>query len=406
MIDPISREYLALSFAIDRLFPGFIDSYFGPPDIKEAALAEPEPDPSKLLARATALAGDVAAGEYPDSRKDFLQSQIRAMATICRRLADQPVDYVDEVRSCFDVEPVYTPESVFETAIAELDDLLPGEGDVRERMIEWRSGYVVSPETARLLIDLIEAETRRRTEAFVQLPPGDSVKIAFVEDKPWSGYNWYLGDFRSRVDVNTDLPIHAHDLTNLIAHEAFPGHHTEHALKEQVLYRERSYGEHSIQLINTPECVISEGIATLAESIIFPDDEGPRWQAEALYPAAGITGEPEREAGIARARTALRAVGGNAALLHHAEGKSEDEVIAYLMRYGLSSEQEARQRFRFIADPLWRPYIFTYHVGRDLLGTWIDLASAEERRGRFRTLLLEQVTPSQIAAQIAAAARS
>jgi hypothetical protein len=398
--DPISSEYLSLSFAIDRRFPGFIDAYFGPPEIREAAQVKAYSDPEELLKRATALADVVAAGPYPDSRKGFLLAQIRAMAMISRRLTGQPVDYVDEVRACFDIEPAYSPESVFDTAIAELNELLPGEGDVRERMIAWRDGYVVTPETARRLIDLIEAETRRRTETFVQLPPGDGVEIAFVYDKPWSGYNWYLGDYRSRVDVNTDLPIHAQDLTGLIAHEAYPGHHTEHALKEQVLYREHGYGEHAIQLINTPECVISEGIATLAESIVFPGEEGPRWQADTLYPAAGIAGDPVREARIAKARTALRAVGGNAALRLHAEGQSEDEVIAYLMRYGLASEQEARQRFRFIADPLWRPYIFTYHVGRDLLSRWLDLAPPEERRARFRSLLTEQVTPSQIAAQI------
>ncbi|MCC6791549.1 MAG: hypothetical protein IT336_07695 [Thermomicrobiales bacterium] len=403
MIDPISREYLSLSFAIERLFPGFVDAYFGPPEIQEAAQSGAHPDPEELLARATSLGDDVAAGSYPETRKAFLLAQIGAMATICRRLADQPIDYVDEVRSCLDIEPAYTPESVFEAAITELNELLPGEGDVRERMIEWRANYVVGTEAAGVLIGLIEAETRRRTEAFVQLPPGDGFEVAFVADKPWSGYNWYLGDYRSRVDVNTDLPIHAHELTALIAHEGYPGHHTEHALKEQVLYHERGYGEHAIQLINTPECVISEGIATLAEGIVFPGDEGARWQAATLYPAAGIAGDPDREERIAKARTALRAVGGNAALRLHAEGQSEDEVVDYLMRYGLRSEREARQSLRFIADPLWRPYIFTYHVGRDLLGAWLNRAPADERRARFAWLLTEQTTPSQIAAQVSAA---
>lgn len=403
MIDPISHEYLALSFAIERLFPGFVDAYFGPPEIREAAQAGADPDPEELLARAIALGDDVAAGSYPDSRKVFLIAQIRTMATICRRLADQPLDYVDEVRACLDIEPAYTPESVFEAAISELNGLLPGEGDVRERMIAWRAGYVVGTEAAGKLIALIEAETRRRTEAFVQLPEGDGFEVAFVSDKPWSGYNWYLGNYRSRVDVNTDLPIHAHELTALIAHEGYPGHHTEHALKEQTLFRERGYGEHAIQLINTPECVVSEGIATLAESIVFPGDDGPRWQAEKLYPVAGIAGDPEREAKVAEARAVLRAVGGNAALRLHAEGRSEDEVVDYLMRYGLRSEPEARQSLRFIADPLWRPYIFTYHVGRDLLGRWLDLAPADQRRARFVTLLREQIVPSGIAAEIAAA---
>jgi hypothetical protein len=400
-LDPISREYVSLSFAIDRLFPGFIDAYFGPPELKAQALAVSDSDTRSLAARIALLAGNVESGDYSDTRRGYLRAQIRAMATIVRKLAGESIGYIDEVSSCFDIEPTFTPESVFEEAIQELHDLLPGTGDARERMIAWRAGYVVSLEAARRSIDLILNEARRRTEEFQKLPPDEEVEIVFVEDKPWSGYNWYLGKYRSRVDINTDLPIHAHELASLITHEAYPGHHAEHALKEQVLVHERGYGEHTIQLINTPECVISEGIATLAESIIFPDNEGIRWQAETLYPAAGIVGEPEREARISQARVALRAVGGNAALLLHDRSETEDNVVAYLMRYGLNSEKEALQRLRFIADPLWRPYIFTYHVGRDLLGKWLQLLPTTEQLGRFRSLLIEQITPSHIAQQIA-----
>ncbi len=402
-IDRVSQEYLALSFAIERLFPGFIDAYFGPPELKTKALAESEPDARDLVKRAADLTDAVAHSDYPEHRKAYLKAQIRAMSTIARKLTGESIGYVDEVGSCFDIEPAYTEESVFDEAIEELDRLLPGSGDVRERMIAWRKKYAVSNEIARRSIDLILDESRRRTEAFVRLPPDEAVEIVLVEDKPWSGYNWYLGDFRSRVDINTDLPIHIHELTDLITHEAYPGHHAEHALKERVLCSERGFGEHTVQLINTPECVISEGIATLAESVIFPGDEGARWQAETLYPAAGVSGDPGQEARVAKARVALRAVGGNAALRLHDRGESEDSVVSYLMRFGLKSEQEAKQSLRFIADPLWRPYIFTYHAGRDLLGRWLHSFPADEHLARFRSLLTDQITPSQIAEQITAA---
>ena len=153
----------------------------------------------------------------------------------------------------------FTPESRFNDAIKELNSLLPGSGNVRERMIEWRARFAVTPDVARTIVDAIVPEVRRRTAAFVTMPPGGGVEIAFVTNKPWSGYNWYLGGYRSRIDVNQDQTIYANDLTGLIAHETYPGHHAEHALKEKALYRERGYGEHTIQLINTPECVISEG---------------------------------------------------------------------------------------------------------------------------------------------------
>ena len=191
-------------------------------------------------------------------------------------------------------------------------------------------------------------------------------------------------------------------MTDLLAHEGYPGHHTEHALKER-LYTEQGLGEHALQLINTPECVISEGIDTLAEKMLFDPNELVRFRRERVYPAAGISGDTEREVAIGTALRILRSVPGNAALLLHEEGRDPQEVVAYLQRYGLVAEGEARQRLRFIADPLWRAYIFTYHVGYELISGWLDQVP-DERHGRFRTLLTEQVYPSQIAAWTASGA--
>jgi hypothetical protein len=115
-----------------------------------------------------------------------------------------------------------------------------------------------------------------------------------------------------------------------------------------------------------------------------------------LYPALGFDGDPHRDVAIGRALGALRGVAGNAALLRHEEGRAEGEVIAYQRQYGLVSEGEARQRLRFIDDPLWRAYIFTYHAGHDLLAAWLAATGEVGRPGRFRQLLTEQVYPSQI----------
>jgi hypothetical protein len=397
-IDPIAQEYLSIAFGIERLFPGYVDAYFGPPEIKESALAGDVPNAELLLDRAQILGQEIEAAPFETQRRQYLAVQVRAMIALCGQLAGETEPYRDEVRDFFDIEAARTPEALFDEAIAALDDLLPGDGDVRDRMMVWRQGYEIEPEIAGTLIDLIAGETRRRTAAFVELPPDEQVEFVFVQHKPWSGYNWYLGHDQSRVEINTDNPIHLNALPGLIAHEAYPGHHTEHALKERRLYRERGYAENAIQLINTPECVISEGIATLAESIIFTPEELAQWLTETVYPAAGIAGDPTRDAAIHQVQRALRAVGANAALLLHDDRASAGEVLTYLMRYGLRSEQEARHSLSFISNPLWRSYIFTYHAGRDLLGQWIDQGDADqrERQSRFRTLLTEQVTPSQV----------
>jgi hypothetical protein len=405
-LDPFGREYARLSFAIERHVPGFIDAYLGPDHLRAELdpndpLGAP-PAPAGLVMAARDLLEKIPALDATEGRKGYLAKQVEAMLAIARGVAREELPYREEVRLLFDIEPKATPEGVYDAAISDLNSLLPGDGPIVERMVAWRQSYVIPPEIARRLVDIILPELRARTQEFVDLPEDESIEIRMVQDQPWSGYNWYLGNGRSRVDLNTDLPIYAYRLTDLLAHEGYPGHHTEHALKER-LYTEQGLGEHALQLINTPECVISEGIATLAEKMLFDPHELVRFRRERVYPAAGITGDPEREVAIGAATRILRSVPGNAALLLHEEGRDQDDVVAYLQHYGLSTEAEARQRLRFIVDPLWRAYIFTYHVGYELISDWLEQAPSE-RRGRFRTLLREQVYPSQIAAWTASGA--
>lgn len=398
-LDAFGRGYARLAFGIEKHVPGFIDAWLGS-EVERAAL-DPSvaPAPESLVRDAADLLESVKALDAPLLRKAYLTKQVEAMLTNARRLTGEELPYRDEVRLLFDIEPAATPEVTFDAAIAELDTLLPGDGSVQERMAAWRERYVIAPDVARRLVDVILPELRKRTRAIVDLPDEESIEIRMVQDQPWSGYNWYLGDAHSRVDLNTDLPIHAFRLTELLAHEGYPGHHTEHLLKER-LYTIDGLGEHALQLINTPECLVSEGIATVAESMLFTPEALAEFRRDRVYAAAGIVGDPEREIAIAAARRALAAAPSNAALLLHDEGQTAEDVVAYLRRYGLSTEAEARQRLRFIANPLWRAYIFTYDVGYDLVTRWLAGTSDVERKRRFRALLTEQVYPSFIANEV------
>ena len=125
--------------------------------------------------------------------------------------------------------------------------------------------------------------------------------------------------------------------------------------------------------------------------------------ANVLMPAAGLAFDPDTHMRIQQASTHLRAVRANAALRFHAQGQSEREVIQYLAHYGMATDAEAAKRFSFISDPLWRAYIFTYSTGRILLDAWLDAGRDEERQTRYARVLTDQITPSQIARQIAAA---
>lgn len=395
-MDTIAHEYIKLAHDIERIDPGYIDGYYG--DEKWKGEGERTLDE---MAEAVLALRQAIPTLHDVERRTFLTAQVCAMQTKIGLLRGESIGYSAEVRGLYDVEPVRFPEATFDEAIAALNDLLPGTGAIEEREQQFRQQFVVEPERIAPLLGMIVDELRRRTSALVELPENDGFEIRMVKNEPWSAYNWYLGKYQSRVDINTDLPTYLVGLPDLLAHEAYPGHHTEHALKEKLLWHLAERGEHSILLINAPECVVSEGIATRARRIVMGDDELATWLEADLAPMAGLAGVPVREMlAIFKAKRNMRAIGNNAALLLHEDGATDDEVVAYIRRYRLATEQEARKTLSFIKHPNFRSYGFTYTVGADLLDQLFEKKGTP--REWFKRLLTEPITPGVLRGWIAA----
>jgi hypothetical protein len=163
--------------------------------------------------------------------------------------------------------------------------------------------------------------------------------------------------------------------------------------------------EASILLINTPECLISEGLADLGHDFATPAAAEPELLVE-LYERAGlpIAADPaaamdaaERTVGLAPHRRRLAESRVNAALMRHEDGVPHDEVLAYLQRVGRFAPATAAKRLEFIEHPLWRTYVFVYHEGEALLRRWLDAVPEADRAARFGRLLREQLDPAAIA---------
>jgi len=226
------------------------------------------------------------------------------------------------------------------------------------------------------------------------LPNDETFTLEWVSDKPWGAYNWFLGNSRSRIEVNVDLPMGLNRLPYLIAHEGYPGHHTELSIKEEKLVRQKKYLEHTIALTNSPSSVISEGIATIALKTIFSDDELEDWYRDEILPMAGMSHINSRQIiEIDKSKRKTEYAVGNIAFMLFDQQKSEEDAEKYLEKYAISDEQERKHYVRFVSDPLARSYVFTYDIGHDLLE---ELFKQKDRTEYFKHLLEEPVTPSQI----------
>ncbi len=407
--DPIARDYLLLALRLDQHSPGLVDGYFGPADLKARADTESLRPPVRLAADATHLLARIATDVGEPDRRGWLRAQVTALRAQADALAGARVPYVDQATRCFEWSPVRRDESVFEDAAAEIDRLLPGPGTVADRLSAWDDHFVVSPDRVPRVLGWLVAAFRARAEQLFGLPAGEEVRITMVSGRPWTGYNWYDGDRRSRFDLNTDLPARAAELVHVAAHETYPGHHLEHAWREADLVERRRRLESSILLINTPECLMSEGLADIGHDFASPAAEEPDLLVE-LYErarlpiaddATAVRDAAKRTVALAPFRRRLTESRVNAALMRHADGRSHDEVLAWLEHVGRYAPDVAVKRLEFIEHPLWRMYVFAYHEGEALLRPWLTAVPEPDRAGRFGRLLHEQLTPGAIAAELA-----
>ena len=404
--DPVARDYLLLALRLDQHIPGLVDGYVGPAELKAQVDMEPLRAPARLGDDAAALRERLPGEVTETDRRAWLDAQLVALGTHAASLGGERLAYLDEAERCFAYRPPRYPDAVFDAAAAQIEALLPGGGPLSDRLAAWDARFEVPVDRLAGAVEWLVDRLRASAESLFGLPAGEGLRLALVRGQPWAAYAWYDGGRRSRFDLNTDLPVRATDLVDLVAHETYPGHHLEHAWKDADLVDVQGRLEASIQLINTPECLISEGLAELGNRFVAPPDERIDLLVE-LFDRAGLPIADDRDVAAASAatsvalaphRTALAAIVGKAAILRHADGRSHDEVLAYLCDVGRTPRAIAEKRLEFIEHPLWRAYVFVYAEGEALLRRWLEAVPDGERVARFERLLHEQLTPAAVRA--------
>lgn len=404
-MDAIARDYLLLALSVGQLEDGIVDAYYGPPELRQRA-ATRGAGAAELATESVSLRERVAHEVEDEQRRRWLDRQLVGLETIARSLGGAKLRYAEEVELCFDAPPTRTPASVYEQVHRDLDQLLPTGGTIQERLEARDARLTIPADRVGPILDWLVAEIRRISATAFPAPDGESLTVSLVRGQPWSAYNWYDGNLRSRIEFNVDLPTRAHAVPFTLTHETFPGHHLEHTWKEQRLVREQGRAECSVHLINTPDAYISEGLAEVGGRLLIDADT---WQSLLLAIAeqAGLPMIPEdadREWRTAHALEALRGLSGDAALLLHADGRSREEVTQFLVEDGLATPARAAKSLQIIEHPLWRTYVFCYAGGEVLLTNWCRAAGDEKaQRARFFRLLTEQLTPSGIAEEMAVA---
>ncbi len=386
----LARDVMLLALRLDRLAPGMLDGPVPDPALGRHVADEPRPDPHRLLRRARTLAAELPAAGLPPQRERYVAAQLRALECRARILAGESVGFAEEVTETFGTAARRGDPDRYREAHRRLGELLPGPGPLDRRLAAYRDRDRIPPDRLPDALAAMSAHLRRLTGERIGLPDGDAVEFEVVEGRPWTAFARHVGGGRSRVAVDASSRLRRGQLLPLVAHEAYPGHHTQHCRAADA---GATLPELLLRLVHSPQGLLAEGAAEAAHHVL----PGPGWGrvAERVLSGVGLPMDGELAEAVEAALDELGRVRQDAAVMRHADGADPDEVLAHLTRWLLVDEPRARRMLAFLEHPQWRTYATTYAEGRPLVTAWLGRAGSDAVTG-LRRLLEEPLTPDDL----------
>ena len=300
------------------------------------------------------------------------------------------------------VDTYFGPEELrtaahFQAILDKVDALLPGEAPLSERVESFNNQFVIPIDKMDDVFTAAMDECRRRTLENMDLPENESFTIEYVNDKPWTGYNWYQGNAQSLIQLNTDFPMYISKAVDLGCHEGYPGHHTFNALLEKNLVDDKGWLEVALYPLFSPQSVIAEGSGNYGIDLAFPGDERMQFEKDVLFPLAGLdAGQADLYYKVSALVAQLDFADNEAARDYLNGDMTRDEAVAWVQTYELEREDKSMQRTRFF--DAYRSYVINYNHGKALVADYVERngADADERWARFEKMLSSPMLPADL----------
>ena len=399
-LNQIAEEYVKLVLSIGLHDDSYVDAYYGPAEWKSQTTKKTLSD---LLSVANLLIAEFKALPTPPKnerlRQNFLLIQLGAVRAYIDQLSGTKLSFDAESLALYDAQTPPLIESDFDLILLELDQLLPGEGDLNNRLSIFHINFEIPLDKLDAVFTAAINESRRRTKKYINLPEHEDFQVEYVHNQIWSAYNWYKGNSFSLIQVNTDFPMFISRAIDLASHEGYPGHHVFNLLIEQTLVNEKAWVEYSIYPLYSPISFLAEGSANYGIEVVFPEIERLHFERNTLFPLAGIN--PDTADLYYRVHTILQKLSyaGNLVAKRYLDGEIDRQAaIHMLMKYALSDEKRSTQRLDFIEKN--RSYVINYNLGQDIVKAYIEKNTGkddEQRRWHaFADLLRHPRTASMM----------
>ena len=317
---------------------------------------------------------------YSKNRERFIEKMLIAMQTSIELINGANFSVKDQYLRIYDIDLQPVNEQELDNIKNEIDEAYKGPGSLEDRMANLRVKRRVPEAKVFNLFNKALKIVRKQTKKLFYnlLPDEEKITIDLVkksdDELKWSFYNWYLGNYHSRIEV-------------------YPGHHTEFVLNEQKLYNEQNQFEHSILLLQSPKLIICEGIADLAINVLFSYKKSAEISLKDLCP---FTLKDESLDTLilqnkVRGKTTLFWYN----LAYHAliDNWDVNELIQYARNFEIYSEESIKNQLNIMCNPAHSLTVFSYNIGTNLI---IKKYGEFPSVRNFQNLLVNPILPSDL----------
>ncbi len=405
-LDDAADRYVRLAVALGERDPDSLDFYSGPAERVADIRKNPPPltqitrDADALSAEVSRMAPDTAADT---ARADALVADLSAISARVSLLTGTPQTYNEESVAFFGIAPAPLDERRMNGIRSRIAGIVGGEGLLVHRYAAFVERFVIPADRLPAVMNAALEECRSRTLAHLALPPGEAVTIEFVRGKPWSAFSRYLGNARSRIQINTDFRFTVDQALQIACHEGYPGHHARNTLMTSVPVAQGAQVaqgfslavERLVQLMFSPEALVSEASAMLAADVAFAPDDRIRVERDRLFPLAGLDpAGAEPHIAIERLVGELQSVQADVAR-RYIDGELEfSRAVTALEQQALVPYAEAM--LKYVNE--YRSYVTTYTTGRDAFAARLAACSSasapEQARWQCFKRLMRDATAS------------
>jgi len=249
-------------------------------------------DESEFLISCLELYKKTAKPEEMD-RIDYLIDHAISLNTRVLLLKGEKISYDDMTNRCYNlVAPQYN-YSLFDEILKELDDTIPGNGSLSERVSDFQKRILVPPDKLPRTLTAVTQEFHNFAVKNMDVSKNNMPRLGFknLNGLPFLTilYGYCYDRFEYFRYLGLDYPYTVDKIMEVIGHEMEPGHLTYFEMRMKT-FIDTSYPEMSLVSQHTPSSAFCEGAARRSVYMCFNNsmDEVVEFEKNIIFELGGL----------------------------------------------------------------------------------------------------------------------